>query len=75
MDERADPSSGGCLAPTSEMFEIFIVLTWILTLQLDVAVDEPDAMHPRDGFAEFAPYATYEWLVDACVTLWFVDKV
>ena len=38
-------------------------------------MDEADAVHPRDGATELAPYPADERLVDACVLRRVVDQV
>lgn len=36
---------------------------------------QSDRMHPRDCFTEFAPYATYQWLVELGMTYGVVDEL
>lgn len=46
-----------------------------LTLELDVAVYEPNTMHPRDRFAKLAPYSTDKRLIYPGEAFRIVDKV
>lgn len=49
---------------------------WVrLTLKLDVAVHEPDAVHPRDRFAKLAPYSSDKRLVYPGEAFRIIDKV
>lgn len=71
---RRDPLSGGYLsAPVSTFRSCISGKT--LTLELDVAVHEPNTVHPRDCLAELAPYSSDERFVYPGEAFRIIDKI
>ena len=46
-----------------------------LTLELDVAVHKPYAVHPCDRSAQLAPYPPHKGFLQPGVTGWVIDQV